>query len=247
MGIDKLWAGIYIETPVRRDSLDRVYQDCDEHPTKESLFQSSIYDKAFPQIRLYSVKSRFKSKFFTGNSETILKRIRNGRYNIYSQGGINIFTISIPYDDTSGLKRKSRPAIVDVTGNQISMPEFDDARIDRIIFQRVVSQFLFNPTDKWASRVWAYTNTTVPTSLQDIKVIEWHPDDGVTPITTTKSNELTTIQPTPYIDSVERPNNQSWDDAVSKPVLFSIEIETDLRTEINSIGFHWRTINSYLH
>ena len=36
------------------------------------------------------------------------------------------------------------------------------------------------------------------------------------------------------------------DDAPGKPIRFSVEVESQLRTQINAVVLHWRPINTYL-
>lgn len=241
------WAGIYIETPIERDQNDSLFQDCDEHPRGDS-FSNDVFNRAFPQIKLYSVKSKFKSKLFGANTETVLKRIRDGRFNIYSQQPITIETVSYPYDDTSFIKNKRRPNVTIQTVPQtvVGMPEFDDSRINENLFPPVVRTFLFGPTDRWAARVWQYTNTTTVNSINDLAIATWSPTANGVAMQTTRSNILTTIETTPYIQNPDWADTEFWDDAVVKTVLRGTNIYTECRTQINSVGFYWRPIYTYL-
>jgi hypothetical protein len=58
----------------------------------------------FPPFKWMPVESEFRSKFFTANAETMLKRIRKGLFNVFSKGEINVRLIAFHeagYDDRS--------------------------------------------------------------------------------------------------------------------------------------------------
>ena len=52
----------------------------------------------FPFAYPIPIDCEFKSKFFTAESETIIKRIRRGLINIFSKGNIEVRLVSKPYD-----------------------------------------------------------------------------------------------------------------------------------------------------
>jgi hypothetical protein len=93
-------AGMYIETPYYSDI--NKFKDTDEiidgyyytNKAPTSLYPGEL----FPRTYDYPIRSAFKSKMFTGNDETQIKRIRKSLFNIYSKGYIRIESYYNNYD-----------------------------------------------------------------------------------------------------------------------------------------------------
>ncbi len=135
------WAGIHIETPYTQQNNNEIYyKDVDDIISDEHLRaidwgdisgitrlndiyinRLNLQQISFPIIKSYPYKNVFYSKFFTLNTETILKRIRNFILNIYSKGTIEIRGVSVPIESI-------------------------DERIDNEIFSKDEEVFQFNPT-----------------------------------------------------------------------------------------------------
>jgi hypothetical protein len=143
-------ASIYIETPYEisgvmlRDYdlvLNGRWYDENMDRTLGSLatvindeeFGFQYNTTVFPQTLPYPVLSRFKSKFFSGDFETLIKRVRKCNINVFSRGKITIKAIVIPYQDY-------------------------DERIDNVSLDLIPQTFEFNPSQ---SNVQPFTNTLV--------------------------------------------------------------------------------------
>lgn len=122
-----LWAGIYIETPYPtlfnnyayypEYSIDwqtlittvtynnRRFIDDDVYlaiPTRWGMgmppdVTHPLYGY-FPNCLFAPILSAYKSKFFTGSDETLIKRVRKARLNVFSKGPINLTGMTIPHD-----------------------------------------------------------------------------------------------------------------------------------------------------
>lgn len=88
----KRWAGFYIESPYKIDGKLDYFIDYDE--LLDNSYQ--VYD--FPQAKNSAVVSVFKSKFFTGDHESMIKRLRKVVANIFSKGYITLRGVTIPKD-----------------------------------------------------------------------------------------------------------------------------------------------------
>jgi len=99
------WAGIYIETPyiwesrglskLRKNFLDRDWiMDHQKYRCLDGLGELSNYFNEFleqyPPSKFVPVDGRLKTGYITGGTETILKRLRQIVFNIYSGGPIKI-------------------------------------------------------------------------------------------------------------------------------------------------------------
>ena len=219
------WAGIYIETPYLIDKahlpsgttqmtytdFDRIFSGryLNENWTRNGgTFQDIVLggvtgwswnSVVFPQTIDIGINEHFASKFFTGDDETLIKRVRKALVNIFTRGGTDINGITIP--------------IVDY-----------DERIDNMSYPISRQKFTYNAS-----------------------TMSLHPMTN-NMILGTERSILSFIPQSPYgIHSIERFEVvEGYDDMTGKPIRFSIEIDSSLRTQINQISFHWRPIHSYL-
>lgn len=107
------WAGIYIETPYSVN--DILYRDTDvifdprtisanvarvSGDWREDVISAWNWNTTvFPPEMAVPIYNMFKSKFITGGSETITKRVRKTLVNIYAAGEITLSGIVIPEED----------------------------------------------------------------------------------------------------------------------------------------------------
>ncbi|KKN79171.1 hypothetical protein LCGC14_0341880 [marine sediment metagenome] len=203
---DTFWAGIYIETPYDPLNGLAAYEDYDE--IMDGNFDQSFLNGEpvfnfgttnFPPTLLLPVISGFKSKFFTGNAETMMKRVRKALLNIFSKGPIKMKGVTLHIDQEDD--------VIEATLGD-----------DRISNSEYTQEFDYNPTVKLTDYI--LTNTTF---------------NG------TFSNILSFVPRSPRDDF-----NNVNDDAPGKPIRFSIEVESQLRTQINEVAIHWRPIYTYL-
>lgn len=226
-GTGMCWAGIYIETP---------YLEINDHGQEISLWdvddvldsRQIIIDlgvdfkKVFPQDLHAPIHSAYKSKFFTGDDESLLKRVRKIVFNVFSRGPITSRGITISGE---GLYSTMQNAF-------FQSDVYGDNRIDNTQFRKVdnINEFHFPPTimfnpdakivrDNSYLRSGSGSNiiSFIPTTPQ---AQEWNDRDGNT--------------------------NRDQDDFIGKPIRFSIELDCYLRTQLNEIALHWRPIHSYL-
>jgi len=136
--------------------------------------------------------------------ETMIKRVRQVNFNIFSRGAITVRARSFPFQSfTSG---------------------FADDRID-------------DATGDFATTILSLANETF-TFAPSIDSA-----DPVTGVTTTGNggNILSIIPRAPQIAGSD------WnEDFYGKPIRFSLEVESEYRTQINSFDIYWRPIHSYL-
>jgi hypothetical protein len=99
---DKLkHAGFYIETPYNKDGRSTFI---DEDELLDARQYSGEYTDAVDweldlnQRITYPFLEEFRSKFFTGGSESVIKRVRQTHSNMFSKGYITMRGISIPND-----------------------------------------------------------------------------------------------------------------------------------------------------
>lgn len=105
------WAGIYIETPyswprakiklvktsgtwtaglqIPSEYGNVILSDMDEILSYENANNVPVTD-GFPSTRFVPVRCEYRSKFFTGDTETLIKRLRKVIMNIYSKGKIDV-------------------------------------------------------------------------------------------------------------------------------------------------------------
>ena len=136
-----LAAGIYIETPYSKSGEPQL-KDYDMALNGAAIPVVKINDIDMPAPSYYlfgnlefpptinvPILSKFKSKFFTGNDETMIKRIRTLGFNLFSRGLIQIKTLTIPYQ------------FIDDNG------ELADDRIENLNnYSDVAQTFNFNPS-----------------------------------------------------------------------------------------------------
>lgn len=227
----KLWAGIYCETPYRRrtrvveyiDPNGSIYSKVTEFPlftdTDEVLSPFAYVNSYvflpgandFPLTTEMPFKSVFKSKFFTSDDESLIKRIRKVTTNIFSRGPIYIKGITI-YRKTD-----SAPSVGELPDDVLT---FGDDRIENLQFDIGNQTFEFRPT----------INVQYPLKLVG----------GA--LKGTGSNVLECILRDPMMQYYIGAQN----DWLGKPVRFSVETESTLRTQLNMVSFEWRLIHTYL-
>jgi hypothetical protein len=94
-------ASIHIETPhlagpMRFNDEDELIDGYYYYNKPQSAYSSEIFPRRYP----YPVRSSFKSKTFTGEDETLIKRVRKTLINIYSKGFIRVENYYNNYDST---------------------------------------------------------------------------------------------------------------------------------------------------
>ena len=245
----KHWhAGIYIETPYDRKyrlwlqaqpnagmyldtSADRElthYFDYDEHldgrfynkpyvyrgvinslsSTLNYLDDYNYRSFVFPIVDRYPIKNKFKSKFFTGDAETAIKRIRKVVVNMFSQG------------------------IIDMRGVTVNKYVDDDRMTDN-------GRLRYGDTREGSVETFQYPPTTDSPATQRLYGMS---SNFLVPAGTT-TNILSFI---PRVDEDALFEWDGYDDVGTKPIRFSIEISSELRTQLNEINLYWRPINLHL-
>lgn len=223
---DKLWAGIYIETPYRSPfkynfKIDRTNNNAIEASLKTDVYNSydvildassifatrigaSFPQDLFPVPRPVQIPVNYETLFQDLQASTVIKRLRKVLLNIYAHDYVQVIIRSYPYDAiNSGISKDSDPL------NE-SMPFTLGNKIDR---------FTFNPT-----------------------VDTVHPLAPIV-ISGTQGNILEMT-----LETVQRVVNSrtEYQDDLGKPVMYSIEIYTGGRTQLNGIVTHLRPIWRYL-
>lgn len=94
-------AGVYIETPYG----EKPYKYIDEDEEINAYYyfgklSSEYADEVFPMTYGFPVRSAFKSKLYTGDDETLIKRVRKTLLNLYSRGYIRIEVYTNNYDSS---------------------------------------------------------------------------------------------------------------------------------------------------
>ena len=172
-----LWAGIYIETPYQEATTADLFKDVDkilngryysdEFRNDQGTIQLIIQDSTvgfqyhstlFPPVIEAPIRCAFKSKFFTGDDESLVKRVRKGIVQMYSRGEITVKGITIPYESA-------------------------DERIDNLSFPLSWQEFKYNPS---ISSVQPLTgNLTTPTNRSVLSFVpqtpwgNWIQRDGI--------------------------------------------------------------------
>lgn len=204
--------GLYIETPYSHRQNEPTEKDYDELIDGQTEAPLGVVrdinytTEVYPSIVALPVKSKYRSKSFTGDDETLLKRVRKVLLNLFSKGRF------------------------DVRGNTIWKDEFGDNRIDDDQFEKDTDTFTYKPTD-----TADLTNYTPHLGLDKLIV------DTTQDYTGTGSNKISFVPNTPYDET-----NDEWDDRRGKPIRFNVDIDSELRTQINAMKIYWRPIRSYL-
>ncbi len=207
------WAGIWTETPYN-DGSDVYFKDTDDVFDGRLLSAGTWSDvlfetESFPRILQDPIKSIFRSKFFTGNDETTIKRVRKVLVNMFSRGDIQFNLTSIPYQAL-------------------------DDRIDNTHYNELGA----SPVEPDSEQIFNFDPTVVTT----------HPLTGNVSVSN-GSNVLSIVPRAPY-DSVIGTGptvyQRGWEDRFGKPIRMSLEIQAELRTQINDLTLHWRQIHSHL-
>jgi hypothetical protein len=207
-----LWAGFYTETPYKRDNNEPLLKDTDEIldgdrcVASDNPYPDWMYTGIFPPVKNVPIKSYFKSKFFTGDSESLIKRVRKVLFNLFTRGPLTIKSVSIPETGESGISADERIE----NDNRYAADE---------------QEYEFEPS-----------------------ITLMHPLTGLQH-TGTGSNNLTVVPRSPQLQQPDLipPELDKWNDWLGKPIRYSVEIESELRTQINSVVIHWRPINTFLH
>lgn len=160
------WSGIWIETPYEYVAGTGMFFDRDEgfdgrwlsntflHTSPHSDYTTYVNQSwnlasySFPRAIEMPIRSVYKSKFYTGDTETIIKRIRRVLLNIFSKGYIGINAIAIPYEN-------------------------DDERIDNLALPIINQSFVFNPTRAEADPISLATPSSTQRNI--ISVIPQNP------------------------------------------------------------------------
>jgi len=214
---DGYWhAGLYIETPYDYNDDGTRYYDTDIMMSGRYLNTNYARQQGqdiadiildgyafstteYPPVLRLPIHVNFLSKFFTGDHETLIKRVRKLLVNMFSKGYITLRGITVPYEDY-------------------------DERIDNLSFPFAWQQYGYNPSQ---TNVQPLTNNrVVGTNRSIITMVPQAPDGNW------RQHDGTVLQTT--------------NDFLGKPLRFSIEIESEYRTQINAIALHWRPIHKYL-
>jgi hypothetical protein len=188
---------MYIETPyLRTEKLlypnfteDIIYRDKDDIlDVTNAPFYNGVLTP-YPPYILAPIKTKWKSKFFTGGTEVYIKRLREVILNLFSKGVIKVKVVAMPFETWDEINDEFF-----TTGQEIIYPPSVDAL-----------QPLSNTLLKGMNR----------------NVIYWVPQ-------------------TPNLRVVR---NTVPNDFLGKSLKFSVEIETELRTQINSVVLKLRTVN----
>jgi hypothetical protein len=203
-------AFMYIESPYRRNdynyypdsggihNIDTIYRDTDDildvtyAPFWDDNLNSWLMSGAYPPIKYAPIKVVFKSAFFTGDAETMNKRVRKVLANIFSKGTIKL------------------------RGITISMEGIDNG-IEYNQYAQALQEFTYPPTVTSYQPITA--NLLTGTDRNVISFIPQNPADLVTGIV---------------------------NDWIGKPIKFSVEVESELRTQIDEIVIHLDPLYSYL-
>jgi len=137
---DRIWhAGIYIETPY--EIAGKSFKDTDSildsyyYATDPS--DDDMYRNRFPAVFEMAIRSAYKSKYFTGEDETQIKRLREIVMNLYSKG---IIVIDLRYFNYDSIDNRINEI------NQLPQAFGPAAKIDR---------YMFNPTISRPSGIYA--------------------------------------------------------------------------------------------
>jgi hypothetical protein len=160
-------------------------------------------------------KSIYKSKWFTGDIETITKRVRKVVVDVFSRGNLILRGLSVPYE----------------TAN----PVYADDRITWTDSQKNISGIY--------ERLLILANETFQYKPSVNSV---HPLSGILQYGRS-SNRAEFIPRHPYLQDLNGVQLlDTEEDWYRKPTRFSIEIESELRTQINAIVLYWKPIHIYL-
>jgi hypothetical protein len=112
---------------------------------------------------------------------------------------------------------------IDVSGVSIPLENMDEAMFETV-FDKSIESFSYLPT-----------------------VANKHPLGKIyaSPYQTGR-NTISFIPRVPQFTQTQANDDLEWNDFAVKPIRYGIDIETELRTEINAISFYWRPINKYL-
>lgn len=239
------WAGIYIETPyiLTYEGKQVSLWDTDDLLDSRMQVRGQVQlQYGFPQILKMPVHSVFRSKFFTGDDETLIKRVRKVALNLFSKGSTKATGTAISGE---GLFASSQFSATNTYGDdRISNKQFTEVQ-DR-------NSFIFNPTIEFVNHF--KTNPATSGREEDI-IIPWQNDTRLFPITRanlrgTQSNLISfipTSQDNTDFDNRDGQNYiQATDDFIGKPIRFSVELDCWFRTQLNELSIHWRPIHSYL-
>jgi len=232
--ISKYWAGIYIETPynintaVRYANLSTLRRDASMQgqmlytDTDDILDAGRIPDitaltglSDFPPIIEAPVKIGYYSKFFTGDVETMIKRVRRVILNLFTRGLVTVKCVVIP--KTHDLD----------TVNGVDYYYTGDDRIENLVLdstaQLAIQTFSFNPTIRSYNPLPSST-TYLGTSM-----------DGI-------GTNIIEIVPKNFEETIKNDKLNDW---YGKPIRIAIDVETSMRTQINSLVLYVRPIHTY--
>jgi len=233
----RCWAGIYIETPylMQWESKEVSLWDIDDVLDSRAALRGTLnLQYSFPQSLKVPVHSVFKSKFFTGEDESLIKRIRKVVMNVFTRGTLHAFGTTISKE---GLQANLH--------QQTNNPAWADNRIDNEQYQQILGMntFKYNPSIRFnqCTKLDPATGIAVPWIAIPIVMTNYQG---------TGSNILSFVPTVPdggvWTDRELGDGYNYADDFVGKPVRFSLEIDCFFRTQLNEIALHWRPIHSYL-
>jgi hypothetical protein len=229
----KRWAGIWIETPYNlnlgiiqgnyflnyrkiaqggalsiQEDAQVVLTDYDDIldgkrvPDTTALGYLGFVQPIFPPLTVWPIRSEYRSKFFTGTFETLIKRIRKVIVNIFSRGGMVLKNITTP--------RHNETTLGDY---DLMVGDRADERIENKPHQAEGAEYGYEPS---INSVINYAG--FPIEYQGIG-----------------TNIISCV-----------PSVSEDDDWHGKPIKYSLEIQSVLRTQINSVEIYWRPIHTYI-
>jgi len=125
--------GIYIETPYEIGG--QSFKDTDSiingHYYATNPSDDDLYRNTFPSVFEMATRSSYKSKYFTGEDETQIKRLREVVMNLYSKG---IIVIDLRYFNYDSIDNRINEI------NQLPLEFGPEAKIDRYMFNPTVNR-----------------------------------------------------------------------------------------------------------
>lgn len=183
------WAGIYAESPCTGDSLlqnidtnnafgntvyiQNSYSEMDmilNHRHLIDLFVSNINNPisyppqaVFPKVDSIEINNVYKSKFYTAQTETVLKRLRSAGINMFAKGNIRVLYSQFPVESVdSGIRYTPLPEIFLSTNNNF---------MEHTVIQ---SRYNYPPTtdvyNKWLNTVIVGTQENVLYFVPDTRM-----------------------------------------------------------------------------
>lgn len=190
----------------------------------------------FPLTVKIPVKSIYKSKYFSGDTETMIKRVRKVSLNIYSQDRMNIKAIALPYEnpDDRYLDYPADPNLIsdyyfNMTQSHVS-PTFGQVMYGElgsniISFAPFGRELIDGFDTRYAGKNDIHNPTAEPKNPFAVEMV----------------NEADVTAGT-AVASVETSVDQEY----TKPIRFSIEIISYGRMVLGQLNLFWRGVAKYL-